>query len=50
MIQHLWDAAKAVLRGKLTPIQDYLKEQEKSQINLKELEKEQSPKLEEGRK
>ena len=41
-IQNLWDAAKAVLRGKFIPIQAYLKKQEKSQINnltlhLKEL-------------
>ena len=45
MIQNLWDAAKAVLRGKFIAIQAYLKKQEKSQINnltlhLKELEKE----------
>ena len=43
--QNLWDAAKAVLRGKFT-IQFYLKKQEKSQINnlnlhLKQLEKEE---------
>ena len=47
MIQNLWDAAKAVLRGKFILIQAYLKKQEKSQINnltlqhLKELEKEE---------
>ena len=46
MIQNLWDAAKAVLRGKFIAIQAYLKKQEKSQINnqtlyLKELEKEE---------
>ena len=46
MIQNLWDAAKAILRGKFIAIQAYLKEQEKSQINnltlhLKELEKEE---------
>ena len=29
-IQHLWDAAKAVLRGKFIAIQAYLKKQEKS--------------------
>ena len=45
--QNLWGAAKAVLRGKFTAIQAYLKKQEKSQINnltlhLKELEKERS--------
>ena len=44
MIQNLWDAAKAVLRGKFIPKQAYLKKQEKSQRNnltlhLKELEK-----------
>ena len=43
-IQNLWDAAKAVLRGKFIAIQAYIKKQEKSQINnlilhLKELEK-----------
>ena len=47
MDQKLWDAAKAVLRGKFIAIQAYLKKQEKSQINnltlhLKELEKEQT--------
>ena len=45
MTQNLWDAAKAVLRGKFIPIQSYLKKQETSQINnlnlpLKQLEKE----------
>ena len=45
-IQNLWDATKAVLRGKFIAIQAYLKKQEKSQINnltlhLKELEKEE---------
>ena len=44
MIQNLWDAATAVLRGKFIAIQAYLKKQEKSQINnlalhLKEQEK-----------
>ena len=43
--QNLWDTAKAVLRGKFTAIQSYLKKQEKSEINnltlyLKQLEKE----------
>ena len=31
--QNLWDAAKAVLRGKFIAIQSYLKEQEKYQVN-----------------
>ena len=31
-IQTVWDAAKAVLRGKYIAIQAYLKKQEKSQI------------------
>ena len=49
MIQNLWDAAKAVLRGKSIAIQAYRKKQEKSQINnltlhLKELEKEEQTK------
>ena len=44
--QNLWDAAKAVLRGKFKAIQSYLKKQEASQINnltlhLKQLEKEE---------
>ena len=48
-IQNLWDATKAVLRGKFIAIQAYLKKQEKSQINnltlhLKELEKEEQTK------
>ena len=48
-MQNLWDAAKAVLRGKFIAIQSYLKKQEKSQINylilhLKELEKEEKTK------
>ena len=43
--QNVWDAAKAVLRGKFIAIQAYLKKQEKSQINnLKELEKEEHTK------
>ena len=49
MNQNLWDAAKAVLRGKFIAIKAYLKKQEKSQINnlnlhLKELEKEEQTK------
>ena len=48
-IQDLWDAAKAVLRGKFIAIQAYLKKQEKSQKNnltlhLKEPEKEEQTK------
>ena len=48
-IQNLWEAAKAVPRGKFTAIQAYLKNQETSQINkltlhLKELEKEEQTK------
>ena len=44
--QNLWDAAKAVLRGKFLAIQSYLKKQEKHQIDnltlhLKKLEKEE---------
>ena len=44
--QNLWDTVKAVLRGKFTTMQAYLKKQEKSQINnltlhLKQLEKEE---------
>ena len=45
-IQNLWDAAKAVVRGKFIAIQFYLKKQEKHQIDnltlyLKQLEKEE---------
>ena len=45
--QNVWDAAKAVLRGKLTTINAYIKKGERSQINnmtfyLKILEKEQT--------
>ena len=43
--QNLWDAAKAVLRGKFIAIQSYLKKQDKHQtdnltLQLKQLEKE----------
>ena len=58
--QNLWDAAKAVLRGKFIAIQSYPKKQEKHQtdnltLHLKQLEKEeeqQKPhaKLAEGKK
>ena len=49
MIQNLWDAAKAVLRGKFIAIQSCLNKEEKCQINnltlhLKELEKEEQTK------
>ena len=48
--QNLWDAAKAVLRGKFIGIQLYLKKQEKHQIDnltlhIKEEAKEQQKKL-----
>ena len=33
MTENLWNAAKAVLRGKFIEIQSYLKKQETSQIN-----------------
>ena len=32
-IQNLWDTGKAILRGKFTAFQAYLKKQEKAQIN-----------------
>ena len=46
MTQNLWNAPKAVLRGKFIAIQSYLKKQETSQVNnltlyLKQLEKEE---------
>ena len=49
MIQNLWDAAKAALRGKFIAIQSYLRKQEKSPVNnltlcLKQLEKEEQTK------
>ena len=49
MTQNLWDATKAVLRGKFIAIQSHLRKQEKSQINnltlhLKQLEKEEQRK------
>ena len=50
--QNLWDAAKAILRGKFIPIQSYLKKQETPQINnltlhlkLLENEEQKSPKV-----
>ena len=55
--QNLRDTIKAVLTGKFTAIQVYLKKQEKSQINnltlhLKQLEKEEmeNPRLSRGKK
>ena len=49
MIQNLWDAVTAVLRGKFTVIQSYLRKEETSQISnltlqLKQLEKEEQTK------
>ena len=49
MIQNLWDAAKAVIRGKIIAIQSCLKKQEKSQrydltLHLKQLAKEEQTK------
>ena len=46
MTKNLWDAAKAVIRGKFIAIRSYVKKQETSQINnltllLKQLEKEE---------
>ena len=48
-VQNLWEAAKAVLRGKFIGIQAYLKKREKSQIknltlHLRELEREEEKK------
>ena len=55
--ENLWDAAKAVLRGKFIAIQSYLKRQEKHQIDnlttLKTTAKRRTkniPKLEKGNK
>ena len=49
MIQNLWDAAKAILKGMFIAIQSYLKKREKPRINnltlhLKQLEKEEQTK------
>ena len=47
--QNLWDAAKAVLRGKFTAIQSYFNKQEKRidnlTLHLKQLEKEEQRKF-----
>ena len=58
MTQNLWDAAKAVLKGKFIAIQSYLKKHETSQINnltlhQKQIEKEgqkKPPKVAERKK
>ena len=55
MVQNLWVAAKAVLRGKCIAIEVYLKKQEKSQMNnlnfhLKNLEKEEQAKPQTSRR
>ena len=54
-MQKLWDAEKAVLRGKYIAIQAYLKKQKKSQIqnltaHLKEIEAEQQRHLKSSRR
>ena len=53
--QNLWDATKAVLRGKFIAIQAFLKKEEKSQIDnlthhLNELEKEEQKRPEVSRR
>ena len=55
MTQNIWDAAKAVLRGKFIAKQAYLKKQETSRINnltlhLKQLEKEEQNNLKASRR
>ena len=55
MTRILWDAAKAVLRGKFITIQAYIKKQETSRINnltlhLKQLEKEEQKYLKDSRR
>ena len=54
-VQTLWDAAKAVVRGKYIAIQAYLKKQERSQIHnltfhLKELQRQQQRKSKASRR
>ena len=46
MTQNLWDAAKAILRGKFIAIKSYLRKQEKSQINNLNLHLDQLEKVE----
>ena len=53
--QNLWDATKAVLRGKFIAMQAFLKKEEKSQIDnltlhLNKLEKEEQTKLKVSRR
>ena len=53
--QNLWDAGKAVIRGKYIAIQAFLKKEERSQtqnitLHLKELEKEQKLKPQTSRR
>ena len=53
--QNLWDAAKAVIRGKYIAIQAFLKKEKRSQthnlnLHLKELEKEQQIKPQTSRR
>jgi len=55
-LQNLWDAAKAILRGKFRAIQAHLRKQEKAQINkmnlhLKQPEREEQtrPKVRRGK-
>ena len=54
-LQNLWDAAKAVLRGKFIAIQAHLRKQEKAQINkltlhLKQLKREEQTRPKGGRR
>ena len=48
--QNLWDAAKAVLRGKFIAIQSYLKKQEKQLGKKRTTTTTKTPKLVEGKK
>ena len=54
-LQNLWDAAKAILRGKFIALQAHLRNQEKAQINkltshLKLLEREEQTRRKVGRR